>query len=78
MIIPDRFMDLDHSVLRVSSIILKEMNKKKILGYEELMKYLLNKTGDKTRFIFLPSLNFLFLLGKIEYYIKTDSIELIE
>lgn len=75
MIYPDEIMDLDISVIRISSIILKKMNKDRIVKYPELLNYLIKKEGENVRFVFLSCVMFLYSLGKIEYYLKTDSLE---
>ena len=75
MIYPDEIMDLDSSVIRISSIILKKMNKDRIVKYPELLNYLIKKEGENVRFVFLPCIIFLYSFGKIEYHIKTDSLE---
>ncbi len=75
MIIPNDFLDLDNSILRISSLILKKINKNKIIKYDDLLKYLLDKEGENISFVFLNALSFLYMLGKIDYHIKTDSIE---
>ena len=65
------------SLIRITSLILKQLNKQRILSYDELLKYLIQKEGEDIRYVFLPALSFLYLLGKIEYHLKTDSIEVI-
>lgn len=75
MITPNSFLDLDNSVLRISSIILKVLNNKKIMTYDEILKYLLKKEGENILLVLLNALSFLYILGTIEYHLKTDSFE---
>lgn len=70
-------MDLDLSVVRIASLIIKLLEKNKIMDYSEVLSYLINKAGEDVKHVFITSLNFLYLLGKIEYHLSSDSIELI-
>jgi hypothetical protein len=58
----------------VSMLLISRLKEQRLEGYDELRtmvkKYV--KGGDA---LFLPSLNFLFLLGLIEYHPKTDAFE---
>lgn len=74
MIQPNRHTDPDLTVLNVASIILKKLKRTNIKTFTELSNivYVDNPSADK---LFLPSLQFLFLLGLIEYHPKNDSIE---
>lgn len=78
MITPTKYMDLDLSVVRVSSLIIKQFEKNKILGYSELFEYLVGKVGEDIRHVFVPALDFLYLLGMIDYHLQTDAIEFLE
>lgn len=78
MITPTKYMDLDLSVVRVSSLIIKQFEKNQILGYSELFEYLVGKVGEDIKHVFVPALDFLYLLGRIEYHLQTDSIEFLE
>ncbi len=77
MIVPDRFMDLNMSTLRISSLILKQLKRNRMMKYDKLLDNLVGKEGEGVRFVFLPALSLLYLLGKVEYHIKTDSIEVL-
>jgi hypothetical protein len=68
-------MNLEISTLNISSIILKELAKSKVIKYNALLDKLLQKNGDDAKFNFTNALGLLFLLGKIEYHKKTDSFE---
>lgn len=76
MIYPDELMNLDLSVIRISFVILKKLDKSRIIRYPSLLDYLIKKEGENVRFVFFSSLTFLYMLDKIEYHIKTDSIEI--
>lgn len=78
MIKPHKHMNLDISVLRVSAFVIKKISKRGAYDMESLRRYLCNKFGQDAELVFLPVLNLLFLLGKIRYYPKNDTIEYIE
>ncbi|MEN7982608.1 MAG: ABC-three component system middle component 8 [Nanoarchaeota archaeon] len=76
MIKPDELMDIDISILRISSIILKKLKRERMIGYPDILNFLIKKEGENVRFVFLNSLIFLYALGKVIYHIKTDSLEI--
>lgn len=75
MITPTKYMDLDLSVVRVSSIIIKLFKKNRVMEYGEVLEYLISKIGEDVKHVFVPALDFLYLLGMIEYHLQTDSLE---
>jgi hypothetical protein len=58
----------------VALLLLTHLRKRRLEGYSPLRRYAKKAVvgGDV---LFLPALNFLFLLGLIEYRPKTDAIE---
>ncbi len=74
MLEPEKYMDLDKSVLHVSSIIIKQMSKKRIFKLDELKKVVDKKINDDLPDIFLISLSLLYITGKVDYLEKIDSI----
>ncbi|MGP9688664.1 ABC-three component system middle component 8 [Psychrobacter sp. AOP22-C1-C5] len=77
MIKPSKHDHPDKTVIYTSFIMLKELRKKRVVSYSDLYQLIKSKVTSG-EFLFMPSLNFLFLLGLIEYRVKTDSIEYIE
>lgn len=75
MLTPRKHLDLDVSVLRVSALVLRELNKKGVVELERLRQLVIRRTGPNGDIAFLPALNFLFLVGKLEYHLKNDTIE---
>lgn len=71
-------MNLDFSLLRISSLIIKHVKKAKVIKLNELLQKLINSEGEDVRYIFQPALSFVYLFGLIEYHTKTDSIEFIQ
>lgn len=78
MLVPEKHMNLELSTIRVTSILIELLKKNKIISYDFTLKYLESILGKKAKYIFIDSLNVLFLMGKIEYDIKKDSIKFIE
>lgn len=76
MIRPDRHTNPTHSVLNISAFILKQLNYFYSISYDALLEKVLNKLGDNAKENYPYSLNFLFLLGKVNYDMDTDSFTL--
>ncbi len=75
MLTPKKHLDLDASLLRVSSIMLKELDKKGIVPFEQLRSLVVRRVGTNGDLVFLPALDFLYLLGRVEYHEKNDTLE---
>jgi hypothetical protein len=70
-------VDLKFSVIHVGALIIKAIKDKGLLTFDKLLPILIDKTGERVKEIYLPSLCFLFLVGKIRYHIEIDSLEFI-
>lgn len=77
MIRPSKHNDPDKTLIYASFLILKRLKKSKIVSYEELLSFI-KKEITSGEYLFLPALNFLFLLGLINYQAKNDMIEYVE
>jgi hypothetical protein len=75
MLAPRKHLDLDVSVLRISTIMLRELNKRGVIELERMRAIIIRRTGADGELSFLPALGFLYLLGKVEYHLKNDTIE---
>ena len=78
MLTPTKYMDLDLSVLRISSLMVKLLKRNKVMEYSELLNYLSDKIGEDVKHVFIASLDFLYLIGKVEYYLISDSLEFLD
>ncbi|MCH5154433.1 MAG: hypothetical protein J1F71_04395 [Clostridiales bacterium] len=76
MIKPDKFTDPKNCIYYNCSILLKILKDQPIISNKALHDIYLKKLGDAAESLYLPSLDFLFLLGKIEYHIDSDELEL--
>ena len=76
MLRPTKHSHPDRTVINVSLILLTKIKALRIAEYDDLRKFAKTKVngGDV---LFLPALNFLYLLGLVEYRQKTDSLEYI-
>ena len=75
MLTPRKHLNLDVSALRVASIMLRELRKRGVVEFERLRSIVVRRVGSDGELSFLPALSFLFLLGKVEYHLKNDTIE---
>jgi hypothetical protein len=73
MIKPDRHTNPKYSILNISTVILSELNVFYSIQYDNLLNKITDTLGDEAKMNFPYALNFLFLLGKLNYEQKTDS-----
>jgi len=74
MLRPNKHSHPDRTVINVSLLLLARLKACRIEDYDSLNKYA-KKSVSGGEFLFLPALNFLYLLGLIVYHAKTDSVE---
>ncbi|MDX8327172.1 MULTISPECIES: ABC-three component system middle component 8 [Agrobacterium] len=72
---PKKHLNLDTSLLRVFSLVLKELQKRGVCEFEKLRGVVIRRVGSDGELSFLPALDLLFLLGKAEYHLKNDTLE---
>ena len=76
MIVPTKYMDLRTSLISVASAILEMLVGHHRVSMLELDETVQNRLGAAARFNFLSALNFLFLVGVIDYDIDNDVVVL--
>lgn len=74
MLRPTKHSHPDRTVVNVALLLLTRLRNRRLEGYSALRSYA-KKVVAGGDVLFLPALNFLFLLGLIEYRPKTDAIE---
>ena len=74
MLRPTKHSHPDRTVINVSLFMLQRLKKQRVDEYDKL-RVSVNKAILGSDTLFLPALNFLYLLGLIEYRPKTDAIE---
>jgi len=75
MLTPRKHLDLNTSLLRIASIMLKELHKRGVIEMMTLKQRVIRRVGNNGELMFLPALNFLYLLGKVEYHAQNDTLE---
>jgi hypothetical protein len=74
MLRPSKHSHPDRTVINVALLLLGRLKKRRLDNYGDLRSFAKKAiTGGDV--LFLPALNFLFLLGLIEYHSKTDAVE---
>ena len=74
MLRPTKHSHPDRTVISVSLLLLARLKMRRLDDYDNLRKYAKKAVvgGDV---LFLPALNFLYLMGLIDYRPKTDAVE---
>jgi hypothetical protein len=74
MLRPTKHSHPDRTVINVSMLLLTRLRARRVDEYDVLRKFAKKSVvgGDV---LFLPALNFLYLMGLIEYRPKTDAVE---
>ncbi len=78
MITPHKYLDLNFSVLNLGGIILTLLKEERAIKYDELLNKVILLRGENAKETFIPTLSFLYILGKINYQKDIDTIELIK
>lgn len=76
MLRPTKHAHPDQTIVNVALVLLTRLRKRRLEGYTALRTHV-KKAVAGGDVLFLPALNFLFLLGLIEYRPKTDAVEYI-
>lgn len=78
MIAPHKYLDLNLSVLNLGGVILNVVKEEGAIKYDELLERVILVRGANAKEVFIQTLSFLYLLGKIEYQKDIDTIEFIK
>jgi hypothetical protein len=74
MLRPSKHSHPDRTVINVALLLLGRLKKRRLDNYGDLRAFA-KKAITGGDILFLPALNFLFLMGLIEYHSKTDAVE---
>lgn len=74
MLRPTKHSHPDKTIINVSLIIISRLKTVRIDRYDNLLNHI-KKSVSGGDCLFLPALNFLYLMGTIEYRAKIDSFE---
>ena len=78
MIVPDKYTNLDLSVLNIGGVILKSLYDCSAQKYGDLENHVVASMGDNARPVFIYALSFLYVIGKINYHSESDSITVLQ
>ena len=76
MLRPTKHSHPDRTVVNLSLLLLVRLRARRLDTYDELRKYA-RKAVSGSDALFLPALNFLYLLGLVDYRPKTDAVEFV-
>lgn len=74
MLRPTKHSHPDRTVINVAFLLLLRLKKKRVEEFDVLLRFA-KKEVDGGDVLFLPALNFLYVLGLVEYKSKNDVIE---
>ena len=74
MLRPSKHAHPDRTIINVALLMLTRLRAQRLCEYDALLAFV-RKAVTGGDVLFLPALNFLYLLGLIEYHPKTDAIE---
>ena len=78
MLTPAKHLDLKRSPLRVSSEILTELKRRRIMDYNAIVRLVKRRTGDDGDSVVAPAISFLYLIGRLDYHTKNDTFEYVQ
>lgn len=74
MLTPTKYSKPDDTVLAAATVVLSVVRQTRLSSYDDLMSTLKSRTRS-AEYLFTPALNFLYLLGLIEYRAAVDAFE---
>ncbi len=75
MLKPDKHTEIKYSIVYLSALMMKEVQRSGIIQYNELKKYIEQKVGNKANENFEQAASFLYLLDKVKYLQELDSFK---
>ena len=77
MIMPDKYTNLNLSLVNIGGAILKSLCACTVQKYEDLENHVSAVLGDNSKLLFVQALSFLYAIGKINYQPNSDTINLV-
>jgi len=74
MLTPHKHTNIKYSVPYISGLIMREIQRSGIIKYDDLKNVVINQVGKEIGDTFEYSLSFLYLINKINYNQKSDTI----
>lgn len=78
MIKPDKYTNLNLSLVNIGGVVLKSLCNCTIQKYEDLESHVTSVLGENSKLLFVPALSFLYAIGKISYQPSSDTINLVQ
>lgn len=79
MITPQKYLNLDLSIVNVGALIIKELQHNSLVKYDELLSFLASNLGENVKEVYPYAIDFLYLLNVIKYHESpVDAFELNE
>ncbi len=78
MILPEKYTNCATSIIGVAAQIIRVLDNKGPMTYEAVLSSIKKYSGENCKYEYQNALNFLFLLGKLNYYSDCDMLELIK
>lgn len=75
MLRPTKHSHPDKTVISVALVLLRHLRKQRVAEYDALRAAARKAAGSAGEVFFLPAINFLYLLGLVNYHSKTDAFE---
>lgn len=75
MIRPGKHLNLDLCVLRIATIVLSHLQRHRVECFQKLLQKVRDTAGDDAEVWFIPALDLLFLLGRLNYLPQRDTVE---
>lgn len=73
---PNKHSNPDQTIIGVAALLLKTLGKSGVEKYDDLEE-LVDTKIEGGKYLFLPALNLLYLLGVVDYHKKSDAFEYI-
>lgn len=73
---PNKHSNPDQTIIAVAALLLKTLSKSGVEKYDDLEELVDGKI-EGGKYLFLPALNLLYLLGAVDYHKKSDAFEYI-
>jgi hypothetical protein len=77
MIRAAKHLDLNTCILRAASLLLARLQSERLCRFDDL-RQTLSVLGPDGDYVFLPTVHFLYLMGRMEYHSQTDSFEYLQ
>lgn len=76
MLKPSKHADPSLSILNIAGLTIEILQQNMILTYDDLLMILTHRTSEEVREVYHYALSFLYIVGRIEYIPKIDSLRI--